>query len=118
MSEQSNETVVVTGDFIPLGTLSKLLHTKPKTLYNQHASRSGPLASILTKLGGRLGCWREDYEAWKAKQRRLRPEGASLVAAGTVPVAPAAMAPVATAACNHRPASRRPSGASRRTGRQ
>jgi predicted DNA-binding transcriptional regulator AlpA len=44
---------------------------KRKSIYNQHSSGKGPLAPILVKLGGRLGCWRADYEAWKASQRRF-----------------------------------------------
>ncbi len=60
-------------DFLPVVELSKLTPYKPKGIYNQYSSRVGPLVPILTKLGGRLGAWRADYEQWRDSQRRLKP---------------------------------------------
>lgn len=58
-------------DFISAAELAKLTGFNRKTVYNQHSQGRGPLASILVKVGGRLGCWRADYEQWRDGQRRL-----------------------------------------------
>lgn len=68
-------------DFIPVAELSELTAISIKTLYNGHSAGSGPLAPILCKLGGRLGCWRSDYESWVGKQRRMPTEAKQLSAA-------------------------------------
>jgi hypothetical protein len=60
-------------DFMVVPALAAATSFKPKSIYNQHSSGRGPLAPILVKVGGRLGCWRADYEAWKASQRRMIP---------------------------------------------
>jgi hypothetical protein len=60
-------------DFLPVVELAKLTPFKPKGIYNQHSSGTGPLVPILTKVGGRLGAWRADYELWRDSQRRLKP---------------------------------------------
>jgi predicted DNA-binding transcriptional regulator AlpA len=58
-------------DFIPLKELSKLTGLSVSSLYNAHVRGSKrPLAGVITKLGGRTGVWRVDYEAWLAKQRQ------------------------------------------------
>lgn len=59
-------------DFIPLIELSELVGVSRKTLYNQHSAGAGPLSPIMVKLGGRLGCWRDDYEVFKDSQRRIK----------------------------------------------
>jgi predicted DNA-binding transcriptional regulator AlpA len=59
-------------DFIPLSELAELTGYSKKVFYHSHSYQRGPLHEILTKLGGRLGCWREDYEEWRDIQRRLR----------------------------------------------
>jgi nitrate reductase assembly molybdenum cofactor insertion protein NarJ len=59
-------------DFLPVVTLEELTRVPIKTLYNSHSKGSGPLSEILTKLGGRLGAWRCDYEAYVASRRRLK----------------------------------------------
>jgi len=60
-------------DFIDARELSRLTGINLKTLYNQHSAGTGPLASILTKLGNKkLGAWRLDYEQFVASQRRLK----------------------------------------------
>ena len=53
--------------------LSKLTGLAVKTIYNQRGrcKDRGALAPILTKLGGRVGCWRADYDVFVASQRRL-----------------------------------------------
>lgn len=61
-------------DFIPVAELARRTGYDPKTFYNQHSRGDGPFAGILTKLGGRLGCWRDDYEAFVARARRLKCE--------------------------------------------
>lgn len=66
----------VVADFIPVARLAELQALDRKSIYNQHSSRRGALVPILVKVGGRLGCWREDYECWKSQQRRLKPEAA------------------------------------------
>ncbi len=58
-------------DFIPVSELAALTGYGKKVFYHAHIYRKGPCAEILTKLGGRLGCWRADYEAWLRSQRRL-----------------------------------------------
>jgi predicted DNA-binding transcriptional regulator AlpA len=58
-------------DFLDATELSLLLGIPRRTLYNQKSSGSGPLAPILVKLGGRLGCWRADYDVWVQSQRKL-----------------------------------------------
>jgi hypothetical protein len=62
----------MSSDFIPVSELARLTCVPLKSLYNEHSSGRGALAPILTKIGGRLGCWRADYDLWVASQRRLR----------------------------------------------
>jgi hypothetical protein len=59
-------------DFILAAELSRLTGRKLKTIYDDHARHSGPLVSILTKFGGRLGAWRPDYEKFVEQQLRLK----------------------------------------------
>jgi predicted DNA-binding transcriptional regulator AlpA len=59
-------------DFIPVAELARLTGYSRKVFYNSHCAGAGPLAEILTKLGGRLGSWRTDYEVWRDRQRKLR----------------------------------------------
>ena len=66
-------------EFVPLLELAELSGLAPRTIYNQR-HRGGHLASILTKFGGRVGCWRADWEQYKAAQRRLPAEGGNLSA--------------------------------------
>lgn len=61
-------------DFIPIVQLSQLTGFAPGSLYNQHSSGVGPVAPILTKLGHRVGAWRQDYQQWVVSQRRLSPQ--------------------------------------------
>jgi predicted DNA-binding transcriptional regulator AlpA len=61
-------------DFIPASELAKLIGVSRKTILNSRCSGTGPLTPILTKVGGRLGAWRADYEQWRDSQRRLKPE--------------------------------------------
>lgn len=58
-------------DFMLIDELSRRTRRKVSTLYDDFQTGSGPFASILTKLGNRLGCWRADYEILIASQRRL-----------------------------------------------
>ncbi len=62
----------VQADFLPVPELARLTGFGRKAIYNQHCAGKGPLVPILTKLGGRLGAWREDYEAWKVSQRKFK----------------------------------------------
>lgn len=57
-------------DFIPVPELAHRTGYEPKSIYNQKSTGVGPLAPILTKLGGRVGVWRVDYERWLAAQCR------------------------------------------------
>lgn len=59
-------------DWMPCEEISRETDYTRKALYNQHYTRRGSLAGILTKVGGRLGCWRADYEIWRDQQRKLR----------------------------------------------
>jgi predicted DNA-binding transcriptional regulator AlpA len=61
-------------EFIPLVQLSELTGFAVTTLYNQHSSGKGVVAPILTRLGGRVGAWRPDYDQWVAMQRKLPPQ--------------------------------------------
>ena len=70
----SKPTSVDTSDFMLMPELSRCTARAVKTLYDDHYTGRGELAPILTKLGGRLGCWREDYEAFKQSRRRLHTE--------------------------------------------
>lgn len=58
-------------DFIPIAQLAQLTGRAVKTIQNERSTGRGPLTPILTKVGGRLGAWREDYETWRASQRKL-----------------------------------------------
>ncbi len=58
-------------DFISATELSQLTGYTVNAIYAQHQRETGVLAPILTKLGAKVGCWREDYEVWKASLRRL-----------------------------------------------
>ena len=58
-------------DFITLAELSALTGYSKKALYNASSSGRGPMVEILSKLGGRLGSWRADYELWRDAQRKL-----------------------------------------------
>lgn len=62
---------VVESDFIRAQELARLTPFELKTIYNQHSTQTGALAPILVKVGGRLGAWRADYEAWRDSQRRF-----------------------------------------------
>jgi predicted DNA-binding transcriptional regulator AlpA len=63
-------------DFIGADELAQLTGFTVKTIYHQHCTRRGALVPILSKLGRRLGAWREDYETWRAKQLKLTKEDA------------------------------------------
>lgn len=58
-------------DFIPAAKICELQCYAKKSLYHQFQTGEWPLAAILVKVGGRLGCWRTDYEQWLAAQRKL-----------------------------------------------
>lgn len=58
--------------------LSQETNYAPKSIYNQHSRRKGPLAPILVKVGGKLGAWRADYDIWVKSQRRLDSEQTSV----------------------------------------
>jgi predicted DNA-binding transcriptional regulator AlpA len=58
-------------DFLSAAELAELTGFTVKTIYHRHSTQTGALAPILSKLGRRLGAWREDYDAWRAQQRRL-----------------------------------------------
>ena len=58
-------------DFIPATELAQLTGFAIKSIYHQHCTRRGALVPILSKMGSRLGCWRADYNTWKASQRKL-----------------------------------------------
>jgi hypothetical protein len=60
-------------DFISAKELSNLTGYALNSLYNAHQKGSGPLSSILTKFGRKLGCWRGNYDQLVASQRRLQP---------------------------------------------
>ena len=63
-------------DFIrAVPELVQLSGFAPQTIYNMHYYQRGALWPILTKFGGRLGVWREDWERFKALQMRLPNEG-------------------------------------------
>lgn len=57
--------------FIPVDELSRLSGYSRASLYDQKYKGRGALAAILVKFGGRLGCWRSDWAAYVAAQRRL-----------------------------------------------
>lgn len=58
-------------DFISVAELALLTGFTKKTIYFQHSTQTGALAPILSKLGRRLGCWKNDYDQWKAAQYKL-----------------------------------------------
>lgn len=60
-----------TARFIPLAELALLRGCKPKTIQNEFSGGRGPMKDILTKLGGRVGAWSPDYDAWVARQRNV-----------------------------------------------
>lgn len=64
-------------DFINARELSRLTGFTLKTIYHQSSTQHGALVPILTKLGSRLGAWREDYDAWRATQRKVPTDAGS-----------------------------------------
>lgn len=60
-------------DFIGVKELAALTGFAPKTIYFQHSTQHGALVPILSKLGRKLGAWRDDYETWRNGQRKLQP---------------------------------------------
>lgn len=62
---------MIENDWIPLEELSQLSTYGVNSMRNMHARKSGPLASILCKFGGKLGCWRSDWESYKRANRKL-----------------------------------------------
>lgn len=60
-------------DFMLVRELAQRTGFRDKSIYTWHSANSGPLSGILCKVGGRLGCWRADYDLWVASQRRLQP---------------------------------------------
>lgn len=65
-------------DFIPVLELSRRTGFSVGGLRNQLYSGKGPLAPILCRLGGRVGCWTADYKQWTDSQRKFvdtRPHG-------------------------------------------
>jgi predicted DNA-binding transcriptional regulator AlpA len=60
-------------DWISVEELIALTGRSRATFYQDRWRGTGPFAGILTKLGGRLGCWRADYDALVAQQRRIPP---------------------------------------------
>lgn len=72
-------------DWIPVEELARLSRRGQRTLYNDFSGGRGPFKEILTKLGGRLGCWRADYEALVAQQHRF-PPGPSAIASDRAPM--------------------------------
>jgi hypothetical protein len=58
-------------EFMPVEEIAARSGFKAKSLYNQFSEQRGALIPILTKFGGRLGAWREDWETFKASQRKL-----------------------------------------------
>jgi predicted DNA-binding transcriptional regulator AlpA len=68
-------------DFISATELASLTGFKLKSIHNWNSTGAGPLAPILVKLGGRLGCWRADYDLWVQSQRKLNSSSRHLSAA-------------------------------------
>jgi predicted DNA-binding transcriptional regulator AlpA len=60
-------------DFISATELAVLTGFKRKSIYLWNCAGTGPLKPILVKVGGRLGAWRSDYEAWRDAQLKLKP---------------------------------------------
>jgi hypothetical protein len=58
-------------DFMRLAELSKRSGLRPQTIYRHHCTGRGVLVPILTKFGGRLGCWRADWRAFTSAQLKL-----------------------------------------------
>ncbi len=59
-------------DFIDVHELAQRTGFATKTLLNQRSTGRGAFAPILVRLGGKVGCWRADYEQLIADQRRLK----------------------------------------------
>jgi predicted DNA-binding transcriptional regulator AlpA len=73
-------------DFISATELAHLTGFARKSLYTWHSANSGPLVPILTKIGGRLGAWRHDYEAWKNAQRKMPQLGVPILTTRRTPL--------------------------------
>jgi predicted DNA-binding transcriptional regulator AlpA len=67
-------------DFMRVPELAKVTGFSEGSFYTWHSSGGGPLAPILTKCGGKLGAWREDYLAWRESQRKFKPDDERSVA--------------------------------------
>jgi predicted DNA-binding transcriptional regulator AlpA len=66
----------VQSDFMLVPELEQATTFHRKSIYNMHSSGQGPLAPLLVKLGGKLGVFRTDYDAWLLAQRRIKPSAA------------------------------------------
>lgn len=81
MAKRTRKPPVSGTDFMSVAELSGRTGIRAKTFYNAHCNGVGPLAEILTKLGGNLGAWRADYDQFVSKRRKLngkRAEGKSV----------------------------------------
>jgi hypothetical protein len=58
-------------DFMPVEEIAQKFSLSRNTVYAQWATQVGALVPLLTKLGGRVGCWRDDYKAFVQSRRRL-----------------------------------------------
>jgi predicted DNA-binding transcriptional regulator AlpA len=65
-------------DFISVAELALLTGFTKRTIYFQHSTQTGALAPILSKLGRRLGAWKNDYEQWKTAQYKLPSIGGNI----------------------------------------
>jgi hypothetical protein len=68
-------------DFMRLPELAESSGLAPRSIKNMFYAQKGALHPILTKFGGRLGCWRADWEKFKAAQLKLAGVGGNLDAA-------------------------------------
>jgi hypothetical protein len=58
-------------DFMRLLELAERSGFKQRSIRNQYHGEDGVLKPILTKFGGRLGCWRADWEKFVAQRQKL-----------------------------------------------
>jgi predicted DNA-binding transcriptional regulator AlpA len=65
-------------DFMRVTELAQRAGLKPQTIYNMYSKGTGVLAPILTKFGSKLGCWRSDWDAFTAAQKKLPAQSGTL----------------------------------------
>jgi hypothetical protein len=72
---------VISIDFIFDNELAQLTGATTESIQHQYYSGTGALVPILSKVGRRVGAWREEYDTWRSQSASARRAQIHLVAA-------------------------------------